>query len=294
MSDLIGQTLGGYRIEALVGRGATGDVYRGTHPNRAQHAAIKIISISLSGDPGFPARFRAEMQAVAALRHPHLVDVYAVGEQQRLCYIVTEFVSASVRAMLRRRPPGEPLPLPLALDLARQASDGLSHAHARGLVHKDIKPSNLLLGGADGQSSPREERYTLKITDFGLASLAKSGSGLTSSGTVLGAGVMLGAPPYMAPEQCTGRRMDARSDLYALGVVLYEMVTGYLPFQVSSLREALREHAYTPAPLPRLLNPEIPPAVEQILLRCLAKRPEDRYATAADLAAALRVVVPAA
>lgn len=295
MADLMGQTLGEYRIEALVGRGPTGDVYRGTHLHRAQRAAVKIVSGGLSGDPGFPARFHAEMQAVAALHHPHIVEVYAVGAQQGLCYIVTELVTAgSVRALLRHRPPGEPWPLPLALDLARQAAEGLGHAHARGFVHKDIKPSNLLLSAADGLDGRQEERYVLKIADFGLAPLAESGSDLTSSGVALGAGVLLGAPPYMSPEQCKGRRMDARSDIYALGVVLYEMVTGYLPFQVSSLREAVREHVFTPPPLPRLLNPEVPPAVELILLRCLAKRPEDRYETAAELAAALRVAAPVA
>jgi serine/threonine protein kinase len=293
MAELIGRTLGDYRIEAHLGRGATGEVYRGAHRNRTHPAAIKVLSPSLSGDPGFPPRFRASMRPVLELRHPHIVEAHDAGVDGGLCYIAMEFVTGgSLRALLRRRPPGEPLPLPLAVELAGQAAMGLAHAHARGLIHKDIRPSNLLLDADPAPPERGEERHVLKITDFGLAHLATAGSELTTSGVALGTGVMLGVPAYMSPEHCTGRRLDERSDLYSLGVVLYDMCTGYLPFQVRGLYDALRTHVFTPPPLPRQLNPALPPELERVLLRCLAKKPEDRYETADELAYALRMTAP--
>jgi serine/threonine-protein kinase len=245
----------------------------------------------------FPERFIANMQAVSSLRHHNIVALCDFGVSDGLCFIAMEVVHAgSVRALLRRRPPADPLPLPLATDLICQAAEGLAYAHERGVIHKDIRPSNLLLDDADdAEESPdgADETYTLKITDFGLAQLAGGGSEETSSGVTLGSGIMLGAPAYMSPEQCRGGELDGRSDLYSLGVVLYEMLTGMLPFPGARIEDTTRERLFTPPPLPRLLNPEIPPSLEYAMLRCLAKQAGDRFETAADLTRAIRAAVSA-
>lgn len=292
MAGLVGQILGGYRIEAYIGRGATGTVYRGTHVRRARRAAIKVLDASVATGPGFPARFLTIMQEVSALSHAHIIDVYDFGEQGGQFFIAMELVTGgSVRTYLRSQPPGQPLPLPFVVELVCQAAEGLAYAHVRGTLHKDVKPSNLLLQHVGAASAAEHESVELKITDFGLARLAEGASELTSTGVLLGTGILMGTPAYMSPEQCRGKKLDERSDLYALGLVLYEMMTGYLPFQATSLRDAVREHLYTAPPLPRMLAPDIPASVEQIVLRCLAKRPEDRYDTVTDLARALEMAV---
>lgn len=293
MVSLVGGTLGAYRIEAIIGHGATGDVYLGAHLYRAQHAAIKVLQLANAADPAFPTRFHATFEGVAALRHPHIIHLLEFGEEDSTCFIVMEPVTAgSLKTLMQQQPPGQPLPILLTVSLGCQAAEGLAHAHARGVVHKDIKPSNLLLDHLDVHADDTGA-YTLKVTDFGLAQLAESSSELTTTGVLLGSGLMLGSPTYMPPELCRGRPLDARSDIYALGVVLYEMATGYPPFHITSLRDALREHVFTPPPLPHLFNPELPAALEEVILRCLAKRPEDRFDTASELAGALRVVIPA-
>lgn len=294
MADLIGQTVGDFRIEAFIGRGATGDVYRGAHVWRAERAAIKVLDVSLSSGPGFPDRFFATMREITSFRHSNITEVYDVGEQNGRFFIATELVTAgSLRSRLRGQPPGQPLPLPLAIDLVSQAAEGLAYAHEHDAIHKDIKPSNLLLhyAGASTRDRDKDESYSLKITDFGLARLAEAGSGLTNVGMMLGTGMLLGTPAYMSPEQCRGGKLDERGDLYALGVVLYEMITGYVPFQATNMWDVARDHIFAAPPLPRLLVPTIPAHVEQVVLRCLAKRPEDRYDTATDLAHALQMAV---
>lgn len=293
MADFIGQPVGAFRIEATIGRGATGTVYRSVHMRHAQQAAIKVLDASLSADPGFPARFLATMREIASLQHPNIIEVYDFGEQDGWFFIAMELVTAgSLRAYLRSQPPGQPLPLSLAIELVCQAAEGLAYAHARGAIHKDIKPSNLLLQQVGAASRDGDEAYDLKITDFGFARFAAAGTELTSLGSVLGTGILMGTPAYMSPEQCRGKQLDERSDLYALGVVLYEMITGYLPFQATSMWDAVRDHIYAAPPLPHLLSPAIPANVEHIVLRCLAKKPEDRYDTVTDLARALQVVIP--
>jgi serine/threonine protein kinase len=296
MAELLGQTLGTYRIETLIGKGATGDVYRASHIYRAQRVAIKVLRSTLAADPTFPARFVAEMRGVAALRHRNIIEIADVGEQDGRCYLVMELVTAgSLRTLIRKRLPGEPTPLALALDLASQTAEALTCAHEKGIFHKDLKPNNLLLNLAVGkQAATGGDTYTAKVADFGLATLAQGSIEQTSIGVMLGTGSMLGAPAYMAPEQCQGKQLDGRTDLYSLGIMLYELVTGYLPFQATTLRDAVREHVYTAPPLPRMLVPTIPMEVERIILRCLAKKPDDRYDTATDLAHALQAAMPIA
>lgn len=295
MDDLQGRVLGPYRLENVIGRGSTGNVYRGVHLSAAgRRVAVKALRASIAVGADFPERFSANMRAVASLRHPNIVTLYDFGIADGLYFIGMELMLAgSVRSLLRRRPPADPLPVGLATELICQAAEGLAHAHERGIVHKDIRPSNLLLDDSEEPPEAADETYTLKITDFGLAQLAEGGSAMTFSGMTLGSGLMLGAPAYMSPELCRGQEVDGRSDLYSLGVVLYEMLTGMLPFPVTRLEDTARERLYTPPTLPRLLNPEIAPNLEYVMLRCLARQADDRFDTALDLARALRAATPA-
>lgn len=295
MADLLGHTIGPYHLDGVIGRGPTGDVYHGRHVQTEQEAAIKILGPSMAAGVEFPDRFLAEMQPVSTLRHRNIVEVCAFGVSERRYFIAMEVLGGgSLRALLRRRPPAEPLPLTLTVNLMCQAAEGLAYAHQQGVVHKDIRPSNLLLDNSADEPTMLDGESALKITDFGLAQLVGAGSALTSAGMVMGAGILLGDPTYMSPEQCRGQALDGRSDLYSLGVVLYEMTTGMLPFAVRHLEDAVREHLFTPPPLPRLLNVEISAPMEQVVLRCLAKHPDDRYDTGIDLVRAMRAAVPSA
>lgn len=292
MDNLSGRVIGPYRLESVIGRGPTGDVYRGAHVETARPVAIKALQTSLVIGEEFPERFVTSMRPASSLRHDHIVAVFDVGEMDGLCYIAMEVMRAgSVRTLLRQRPPADPLPLTMAADLICQAAEGLAYAHQRSVIHNDIRPSNLLLDAAEEEAGAADTVYSLKITDFGLAQLAASASAMTSAGVALGSGVMLGAPAYMSPELCRGREVDGRSDLYALGVVLYEMLTGIPPFPVIRLEDTTRERIAAPPTLPSLLNPEIPPSLEYVMVRCLAKDADDRFDTAADLAHAVRAAV---
>lgn len=277
--DWVGQTLGQYRIEALLGVGGMGQVFRGVHRYLDRPAAIKVMQANLAANPTFRARFLVEAKAAAALKHPNIVEIYEFGDQDGNFYLVMELMTdGSLRTLLRRRTSGQSWPLALGLDLVRQAAEGLAAAHALGMVHRDIKPDNLLL---DRLGGTQQEQYLLKISDFGLARLAE-GSGLTATG------VPMGTLAYMSPEQCqSAGKLDGRSDLYSLGVVLYEVATGYLPFQIDSFNDALNKHLNVPPPSPRQQRPDLPLSVEEIILRCLAKRPDERFATGTALADAL-------
>ena len=209
------------------------------------------------------------------------MQIYDFGEQGGRYYLIMELVTGgSVRGLLQRR-----ATLPRArtlnddVDLIRQAADALAYAHLGGMVHRDIKPDNLLL--QSDSTSPGNRNYVVKVTDFGLARLA-------SGGVLTATGVTMGTPAYMSPEQCQGIDLDGRSDIYSLGVVLYEMVTGLPPFEVKSLSEAVHKHVYVAPPSPRQTKADVPANLEQIILRCLAKKPDERYRSASDLASALR------
>ncbi len=294
MDDLPGRALGPYRLESLIGRGPTGDVYRAARLSGAGWVAVKVLRASLAVGADFPQRFSASMRDVAQLRHPNIMTVDDFGKAGELYFIGMELMLAgSVRSLLSRRPPAEPLPVSLAADLICQAAEGLAYAHERGVIHKDIQPGNLLLDDSEEPLEAADEAYTLKITDFGLAQLAEGGSAMTLAGMTLGSGLLLGAPAYMSPELCRGQAADGRSDLYSLGVVLYEMLTGMLPHPVTRLEDTARERLSAPPTLPRLLNPEIPPTLEYVMLRCLARQADDRFDTAMDLARAVRAATPA-
>lgn len=274
---MIGQIIGNYRIESLLGAGGMGQVYRAAHVHLGRIAAVKVMHANLSDDPGFRARFLQEAKAAAVLDHPNIVEIYDFGEQEGHFYLVMELAaSGSVRNLMKPTPEtGQRVPLPLSLNLILQAATGLAFAHDKGMVHRDIKPDNLLLQPASGLSQT-QPGYVVKLSDFGLARLAEDGV-KTSAGQVLG------TPAYMSPEQVKSEALDGRSDIYSLGVVLYELVIGRRPFEANTLSQAAYQHVFVPPPPPRTLESGLPPLIEEIILRCLAKQPHDRYATALEL-----------
>ncbi len=282
MTELIGQVIGNYRVESLLGAGGMGQVFRARHIHLDRLVALKVMHAGLSHDPGFQARFRQEARAIAALQHPHIIEVYDFGEQNGLMYLVMELLSdGSLRGLMQKHArEGKPWSLTLAIDLVQQAAEGLAYAHSQGMIHRDIKPDNMLLRAASGAPG----RFVLKITDFGLARMAE-GSTMTATGTAMG------TPAYMSPEQCQGAHVDHRSDIYALGVVLYEVTTGYLPFTATTMSEAAYKHVFVPPTPPRQVRADLPEPLEAIVLRCLAKRPEDRFAGAAEVAASLKALL---
>jgi serine/threonine protein kinase len=285
MADLIGQRLGSYRVEDRLGTGGMGEVFRGVHLHLNRPVAIKVLHTNQAADPTFQARFLREARAAAALSHPNIVEVFDFNQQDDLSYLVMELVpNGSLRTLLRQRVLGQGWTLGLGVDLIRQAAEGLAYAHAHHMVHRDIKPDNLLLQ----RLSEQPERYQLKISDFGLARLMDDRSDLTVTGMVMG------TPTYMSPEQCQGAELDGRSDLYSLGVVLFEVATGSPPFRVKTLSEAVFKHISEPPPRPRDVQPDLPAGLEDIILWCLAKQPRDRVPTGDQLAKALTGILDSA
>ncbi|MET3983390.1 serine/threonine-protein kinase [Streptomyces sp. PvR034] len=287
MGELLaaGATLaqGRYRIQGLIGGGGMAQVYRARDERLARTVALKAMRGDLPHDPGWAARFRREAQAMAALSHPNVVAVHDTGEEvgpgggEPVPFIVMELVAGrSLGDHLRER---GPLPAAEALDLAAQVLAALAAAHAQALVHRDIKPANVLLTG-DG---------TAKVADFGIASTAESAdAGLTRTGTAIG------TPSYMSPEQVEGRRgVDGRSDLYSLGVVLFQMLSGRLPFEAESGYAVGYLHVHTPPPTLAEFGIEVPAPVQGILDAALAKRPQDRFPDAATMRAAVLAAVRA-
>src|SRR3990172_6592864 len=264
MPDLIGQTLGGYRILEQIGRGGMATVYKAFQPSLDRNVAIKVLPPYFAEqDDTFLKRFRLEARAVAALRHPNILVVHDYGEQDGTPFIVMEYVEAGT---LTDRL-GRPMPLPEIEVLLRQVAASLAYAHEKGVIHRDVKPSNILL--------PKPEWPLL--TDFGLAKIV-GGTHLTQTGAIAG------TPAYMSPEQGRGDTLDHRTDIYSLGIVLYEMTTGVVPFKAETPMAVIVKHIIEPLLLPRAVNPELPEAVERVILKALAKDPQDRFSNANEMA----------
>jgi serine/threonine-protein kinase len=270
MRDLTGQTLGEYEIVERVGCGAMADVYKAFQPKLNRYVAIKVLSPILAGEAGFRERFVREAQAIAQLDHPNILPVYDFDRQNDLTYIVTQFVDTGSLADLLDRP----LPLDLALHILEQVGSALSHAHSQGVVHRDVKPSNILLG----------PRNWALLADFGLVKTMEIPSNLTPTG------MSLGTPAYMAPEQVTGDPVDARADVYALGTTLYQMLTARVPFEGDSGVAVALKHVREAPPAPRSLNPGLPEAVDHVIAKALAKNREARFGSVDDLVAAFREI----
>ncbi len=268
MSDLTGQMLGQYNLLSRISKGSTSTIYKAYQPKLDRFVAVKVLSPFVVDEEGFLERFTQEARAVAQLDHPNIVPVYDFDQTGDVAYIVFKYVeSGTLRSMMA----GVSMDLGLAVDIVTQIGLALGYAHKRGVIHRDVKPSNVLIG----------EGHWALLTDFGLAKILGGGKKLTHTG------IGMGTPDYMAPEQAQGLPGDGRADLYSLGVVLYEMLTGRVPFEADSSMGVVVKHITDPPPPPRQFNPSIPPAVEKVILKALEKDPARRFQSAEAMIAAL-------
>jgi serine/threonine-protein kinase len=269
------ERLGKYQIRRTLGRGAMGIVYEGFDPVIERRVAIKTVALDAAADPETAEaleRFKREAQAAGRLTHPNIVGVYDYGETENLAYIVMEFVEGeTLKALLDR---GERFALADTASLMRALLDGLAYSHAQGVIHRDIKPANVMV-------TPEKR---VKLADFGIARIESSS--LTQAGT------MIGTPAYMSPEQFMGQPVDARTDIYSTGVLLYQLLTGEKPFE-GSVTSIMHKVLNTEPPRPSALAVAATPALDAVVARAMAKRPDDRYATAAAFAAALETALGA-
>ncbi len=264
--DLIGRQIGQYEILRELGRGGMATVYLARQTSMNRSVAIKILPREFLHDPQFIERFKREVQLVADLEHPHILPVYDFGEIDRIPFIVMRYLGGGtlLDMVIDSLPPLETLVRPV-----EQVCSALDFAHGEGIIHRDLKPSNILL----------DERGNAYLSDFGIAQIMQDAGRLTGS-------AVIGTPAYMAPEQAEGRPLDARADVYALGVVLFELVTGREPFQADTPMAMLLKQITEPMPSPRAYRPDLPLAVEQVILRATMKDPGARYPSAPALAEA--------
>jgi serine/threonine protein kinase len=268
---LSGQTLGQYRLMERLGRGGMATVYKAYQPSLDRYVAVKVLPQYFAHDPEFAARFEREAKAIAKLDHPNILPVYDYGRAKNITYIVMKYVEAGTL----KKKLGEPLSLDTVVDIISQVAGALDHAHKQGVVHRDVKPSNVLMDA---------EGWAL-LADFGLARMVEATVQLTKTG------VGVGTPAYMSPEQGQGIGVNARSDVYSLGVMLYEMLTGRVPYEAETPMAVVIKHITAPLPLPRQMNPTIPEEVERVVLKALAKAPQDRYQRAGEMVEALEKVL---
>jgi len=269
---LVGRRLGRYEIQAPLGRGGMASVYRALDLNLRRQVALKVL-LAPAGADDSAGRFLREAQTLASLHHPHIVRVYDYGEQDNMRYIVQELLPGPTLAqeLDALRAQGRTMPLPDVEQVISQVAAALDYAHGRGVIHRDLKPANLI----------RNAEGAVVLADFGIAKVTEA---LAHTQT----GVVVGTPTYIAPEQAGGRPVTPATDIYALGVVLFELLTGRPPFQRDSPLAVAVAHLSDPPPAPSALRPHLPPALDAVVLRALAKEPAGRFASAGELAAALR------
>lgn len=269
--QLVGTEVGPYALQRLIGQGGFAWVYAALHRGENRTVALKILKPRYSGDPEFERRFRNEARFASELQHPNIVRIRDVGRTENLTYFAMDFYPDNLSTRLERE---GPLPEPVLIRVARDVASALAFAHAAGIIHRDIKTDNIMF----------TEDGTAVIADFGIA---RAISGYVSA---TGVNMTIGTPHYVSPEQAQGRKLDGRSDLYALGVTLYKAATGELPFRSSDWFELARMHVEVPPTPPREKRPELSRRLERIILRCLAKHPDDRYSSAAELLAELEAL----
>jgi len=270
-----GAVVAGYRIESVLGRGGMGVVYRASDLELGRVIALKVIAPDLLEDAGIRERFLKEARAAASIEHPHVIPVYAAGERDGVAYIAMRLIDGDdVKALISREGPLDP---GRAADLIVRAAAGLDAIHRAGYVHRDVKPANVLVD-RDGH---------VYVTDFGLAKQ------MLSTGAATATGRWVGTLDYIAPEQIRSQRVDARTDVYALGGVLSFVLTGRVPFEREGDEAKLWAQLSEPPPVPSQLRPELPRALDAVVARAMAKRAEDRYPSAGDLGRAARPRSPA-
>jgi predicted Ser/Thr protein kinase len=267
-----GDEFAGYRVTGVAGRGGMGVVYRAEQLDLQRPVALKLIATPLARDEAFRERFVRESRAAAAIDHPNVIPVYSAGEDDGRLYLAMRFVDGEdLRSLVQREGPVEPT---RAASIIAQVANALDAAHARGLVHRDIKPANVLLD--------RDHAY---LTDFGLTKR------LTGETTMTGSGRWVGTLGYIAPEQIRGEGVDARADVYALGCLLFYILTGVAPYRRDSDEATLYAHLHDAAPDARALMPDVPPALAEVIERALQKDPDDRFLSAGDLGRAALAAV---
>jgi hypothetical protein len=268
MANLIGKTLGQYEIREKIGQGGMAQVFKAYQPGLDRFVAVKVLSPSLAEEPGFTQRFQREAHSAARLHHPHILEVYEFGVQDNYNYLAMRYVehSRTLGDLIR-----EGAPLDSLINYIIQVADALNYAHQQGIVHRDVKPGNILIDG----------KWAL-LTDFGLAKIKETSSQLTATG------IGLGTPAYMSPEQASGTSVDHRTDIYALGVILYRILTGTVPHDAPTPFAILAKRCSEPVTSLRELKPEIPESLNHVVLRSLSMIPGDRYPTATHFAEALK------
>ena len=271
-AGLAGQTVGKYRIVEHLGRGGMAEVYKAYQPSLDRYVALKLMHAFLAADQDFISRFEREAKNVAALRHPNIVQVYDFDVQNGTPYMVMEYIEGGTLKShledLTRQ--GKALSIDEAVHMVKEVGKALSYAHHHQMIHRDVKPANVLL----------EVGGRVILTDFGIAKILTG-----PSYTVTGA--TIGTPSYMSPEQGLGRPGDHRSDIYALGVMLYQLTTGQLPYEADTPLAVMLKHVNEPLPLPRTFKPDMPEGIERIILKAMAKNPDDRFQSADEMLAQL-------
>jgi serine/threonine-protein kinase len=273
MENLTGKQLGPYRVTAPLGEGGMAAVYKAYQAGMDRYVALKVLPQQLAKDPAFVGRFRQEAQVLAKLQHPHILPVFDFGETEGYTYIAMPFVESGTLTDLLT---GRPLPLAQIRNITAQIGDALDYAHSLGLVHRDVKPSNVLV----------DKRGNCLLTDFGIAKLVEGSAKFTNTGGIVG------TPAYMSPEQGRGDKVDARTDIYALGIMLYEMAVGRVPYDAETPIAIVFKHISDPLPLPSQVIPNFPDALERVILKALAKNPDERFATAGEMVRALKAALP--
>ncbi|MDM8527706.1 serine/threonine protein kinase [Anaerolineales bacterium HSG24] len=270
MQKLIGSKLGPYEIREKVGQGGMAQVFKAYHPDLDRFVAVKVLSPSLAEHPDFSERFQREAHSVAKLNHPNILQVYDAGIENNYNYIVMRYVenSTTLSEMIKSEVRMDQL-----INYVAQVADALNYAHQQGIIHRDIKPGNVLIDG----------KWAL-LADFGLVKMTEGSSELTSTG------LTMGTPAYMSPEQAAGKQVDHRTDIYALGIILYKMLTGTVPHHAPTPLAIAIKRSTEPIPPLRDKNSNIPPDLERVILKALAIKPENRYSSAAQFATELQSV----
>lgn len=265
---LPGQMLGSYRIISQIGKGGMATVYKAYQPSMDRNVAIKVLPRQLAESAEFAARFQQEARIIARLEHPHILPVFDFGESDGVTYFVMRYLEAGT---LKTKMEAGPLALDEIDRLFTQLAEALGYAHAHGIVHRDLKPANALV----------DEHGNVFLTDFGIAKLLESASPrLTQTDAIMG------TPAYISPEQAKAQAVDRRSDIYSLGIILYEMVTGSVPFVADTPLAVILKHISDPLPPPSVVKKDIPGPIERVILKALAKEPADRYASAEEFLSA--------